>query len=434
MDGNYLTTTERLSLWVRDFWERRLLRSGMVTGLVLAGLVLALAFAYRERGTGHLTKLKVKIGTEDQFQETPSPRPGGQEATLLTRSRLIGSSMPEFLTMTLLPGRGMNVLQITAYIPDKGEVSLLASPAVDQASSAMSGKDADAGGQASLTMGGAFEVPWAGGIYSGGGGGNHVTANWRGHTITLPTARTDFELPVAEGGLILAETSNSKTLAAMPDGGQTQAVFNSGDFGDHWPSKTEVTIGALLGGHSIELTVEARNTGDAALPVGIGWHPRFSISQQSREQMKLRLPGDMRLETRDRRSGLPTGRVVPVAGAFDYVARAGTRLGDAELNDTFVQLHQELLDNGPVAELSDPSNNYGLRITALTPTIKAFHVEAPAQGGFISIEPRYNFDDPFGREWANGTDTGMVVLQPGQSTMWKVRLELYSLTRTGPPI
>ena len=25
------------------------------------------------------------------------------------------------------------------------------------------------------------------------------------------------------------------------------------------------------------------------------------------------------------------------------------------------------------------------------------------------------------------TDTGMVVLQPGQSTQWKVRLELYSL-------
>jgi hypothetical protein len=41
--------------------------------------------------------------------------------------------MPEFLSVTLLPGRGMNVLQITAYIPGKGEVNLLASPSIEGA-------------------------------------------------------------------------------------------------------------------------------------------------------------------------------------------------------------------------------------------------------------------------------------------------------------
>jgi len=45
--------------------------------------------------------------------------------------RLMGGTMPEFLSVTMLPGRGMNVLQIKAYIPGKGEVNLLASPSVE---------------------------------------------------------------------------------------------------------------------------------------------------------------------------------------------------------------------------------------------------------------------------------------------------------------
>ena len=49
------------------------------------------------------------------------------------RSQIGGGSRPEFLSATLLPGRGMNVLQITAYLPHKGEVSLLASPTLGDA-------------------------------------------------------------------------------------------------------------------------------------------------------------------------------------------------------------------------------------------------------------------------------------------------------------
>jgi galactose mutarotase-like enzyme len=54
-------------------------------------------------------------------------------------------------------------------------------------------------------------------------------------------------------------------------------------------------------------------------------------------------------------------------------------------------------------------------------------VVAPANADFVSIEPQYNYADPFGREWGSGTNTGMIELQPGQSTQWKVRLELFSV-------
>jgi galactose mutarotase-like enzyme len=89
-----------------------------------------------------------------------------------------------------------------------------------------------------------------------------------------------------------------------------------------------------------------------------------------------------------------------------------------------------MLDDGPVAELLDPENDYGLRITAMTSTIKAIRVYAPLDGSFISIEPQFNYDDPFGREWTRDEDTGMVMLQPGQTTQWRVRLEIFSLSST----
>jgi galactose mutarotase-like enzyme len=177
----------------------------------------------------------------------------------------------------------------------------------------------------------------------------------------------------------------------------------------------------------------ARNMGDVAEPVGIGWRPRFAIFDENREQLRLHLPAEKREEVRDRARGMPTGVLLPVAGtSYDFTMRGGVALGKMDLEDNFTALHRELLDNSAIAELSDPTNDYGLRITAMSPTIKAFRVNAPADADYVSIGPQYNLDDPLGQEWGKLDDTGMVVLQPGQTTQWKVRLELYSLS--GNPI
>jgi aldose 1-epimerase len=79
-------------------------------------------------------------------------------------------------------------------------------------------------------------------------------------------------------------------------------------------------------------------------------------------------------------------------------------------------------------ELRDPASDYGLRMSVLSPSIQAIHVNAPADKEFVSIDPQFNLDDPLGREWPKEQDTGMVVLQPGQSAQWRVRLELFPLT------
>ena len=424
----YLTMVRRwLSTLYLTVWRKGLMRSGMVTGLVLACALVGLTAAYLQHLRGNFHRLKAKIS--DERQDIAVPRPGGQDAIVLTRSRQIGDSTPQFLSATILPGRGMNVLQITAYIPGAGEVKLLASPSVEGAAEAMTGMGADGSGQASLTMGSAFEVPWADGIWGTiSSGDGRVVTSWRGHTMALPAIGSGDAAEGVSGGLMLSEGADSADTTALPDGGEAEANFDAADFGAHWPSKTHVTVTVLLSRRSLELTVVAQNAGDVAEPVGIGWRPRFTILGGNRGQLKLHIPSEMRVGN-DRAHGLPTGVLMPVAGtSYDFSMPGGERLGTMDLDDCFVALHQNLLDSGPVAELSDPAENYGVRLTALSSTIEAMRVLAPASADFVSIEPQFNVPDPFGREWAKETDTGMVVLQPGQSTRWKIRMELFSLS------
>jgi aldose 1-epimerase len=250
-----------------------------------------------------------------------------------------------------------------------------------------------------------------------------VTAVWQGHVITAPIARGTE----ARGGLMLADAADTSNSEALPDGGTAEAVFDAKDFGGRWTSKTNVTVSVMLSRQAIELTVVAVNTGDVPEPIGIGWHPRFAILGANPGEVRLRIPAEMRVEVRDQGKEQPTGKLIPVAGtAYDFSMPGGAKLGTKAVDESFVQLHQGLLDNGPTAELSDPASGFGLRLTALSPTIRAMRVVAPAGAGYVSIDPQYNYPDPFGREWEKEASTGMVTLEPGQSTEWKVRLELFA--------
>ena len=248
------------------------------------------------------------------------------------------------------------------------------------------------------------------------------------HLLLPADAKETYGTDVAAGGLLLNRLSDSVDTDVMPDGGNTQATFKAGNFEGHWPSQTEITTTVALSGRAINMKVVARNTGNTPEPIGIGWHPRFAILNGDRRQMRLRLPQGMRIDVKDRRTGQLSGKLLPVEKTeYDFTGRDGAQLGALNLDDVFVHLRTELLEDGPVAELRDPDSGYGLRIMAMTSTIKAIRVYAPLDGSFISIEPQFNYDDPFGREWGKDEDTGMVVLQPGQATQWKIRLEIFPL-------
>ncbi len=409
-------------LW-HDAWQTAVKRSGLLITVTVAVLLLLVAVGVKERGRGNLTKLKTELGVPKPVSsEAVAIRPGGQDPVVLQHAQMADMDSPEFVSATLLPGRGMNLLQIQAYIPQRGTVNLLTSPSLDDAAKQMTGEGKDADGLASLSMGGAIEAPWANRIW-GVPLNDDTVATWQGHSLHLPA-----EGGISNGGLLLDRKADTVKTNVMPDGGQVQATYDAGDFDGHWISHTVITTTAQLNSRALEMNISAHNTGDQAEPVGIGWQPRFAILSGDRGQATLKLPNALRVEVADRRDGMPTGKLLRVDGtAYDFTKAGGTRLGSLNLNDSFVQLKPGLLDNGPIVELRDPRSNYGLRITILSPKINAIHVNASANASFISIDPQFNYDDPFGREWPNGLDTGMVVLQPGQTAQWKIRLEIFAL-------
>jgi galactose mutarotase-like enzyme len=234
-------------------------------------------------------------------------------------------------------------------------------------------------------------------------------------------------------GLLLDRQADTVSTDTIPDGRAATAVYHAGSFSGAWPSMMEITVRAELAGRAFDLTITEQNTGQVPEPAGIGWHPVFAISS-NRADVRVTIPSITKIEV-DRRTNLPTGKTVLTGGTTaDLIRARGTLLDDMSLNDTYTNLQAGILGDGPVAEIRDPAAGYGLRLTPLTASIKFMRVVAPSGAQWISIEPDSNVDDPFGHEWQNPDDTGLVSLQPGDSLQWRVRLEIFSLATLPVPV
>jgi galactose mutarotase-like enzyme len=352
---------------------------------------------------------------------------GGEDVLTLTRKATNNGSKPEFLSVTLLPGRGMNMLQVTATIPGKGEIPLLRSPSVKEAASQLTGTGRDQLGNVSFSLGGAFLIPYPNRIVGEpSSDGKSVITQWRGHTLTLP-ANFPSKQPggrvVAIHGLITQAKVENLQTQTTADGEMVTGVIHAGDFGGHWLSDTDLNLTIALTGGAVDATITAKNVGKEPEPMSIGWHPYFQIPSGHRAQTRLHIPASMMAVVNNYSDAFPTGQLKPVKGTeYDYNAPDGVALDDHFLDDNFS--HLQRTQGAAEVKLIDPESNYGLTVSALSPEIKTVQVYSPKNTSFVAIEDQFNYVDPLGRQW-KGMDTGMVTLRPGQSVTWKVRLELF---------
>jgi aldose 1-epimerase len=343
---------------------------------------------------------------------------GGMEVVHLQRAATHHGKKAEFLSLTLLPGRGMNVFQITADIPGSGETSVLKSPPVVEAARQLTGTGKDRWGNLNHSFGGAFLIPFSSRITGElSEDGETVTTSWHGAKIELPANSGKF----AVHGLLNEEKAQDLRTIKTADGQTETAVIHAGDFGGHWLSATDLHFTIALSGDAIDIQIRATNAGKSPEPVAVGWHPYFSIPSGLRNQVQLHVPAERRalVNPVDART---TGEFQPVAGtAFDFRSPQGGPLDDS-INVNLSQLDRP--HGSADAWLRDPKSGYGIRVRAMSPEIQTVHIYSPRNDSFVAIEDQFNYPDPWGAEW-KGMDTGMVTLPAGHSVTWRVRLELF---------
>jgi len=351
---------------------------------------------------------------------------GGEKLVHLSR-KAVSTTKPEFTGVTLMPGRGMEILYITANFPGKGEVNVLASPDLATAENMLDKQDT-ANGDLGYRLGAAFLCPYPNRIRGKlSADGQTLTTEWQGHVLTLP-ANNVGKLPGAERhamhGLILKAKTEEIHVMQMPGGSeQVTGVIHAGNFGGHWLSKTDLVVTITLTAEAVDASIVAHNVGDQAEPIAIGWHPYFNLPSNDRSQVRIHIPGSEMAQVDNYDNVFPTGKLLPVAGTqYDLRAPDGVALGKHFYDDNWSHLDWK---NGAVTvKVIDPAAKYGVDIEGLSPDIRTIQMYAPPDKQFVAIEDQYNFADPFGKEWGT-MNTGMVTLKPGQSTQWHVRLRVF---------
>jgi len=354
---------------------------------------------------------------------------GGRPIVTLMRPEPKNGSAPQFLEATVLPGRGMNLLQVRAHIPGMGAVDLINAPSAADAKQALEHPN-DPFGNKGFSMGSAFLLPYPnrirGKLSADGktiatmiaGKEMHLPANWQGKN---PNAEIH-----AIHGLILTSQFNHVEYHNGVAASTVSASLHGGDFGGHWCSKTDASVRIVLKNRALDLTVKAKNAGKEILPMGIGFHPYFRFPSGDRSQIRLHLPAKQRAVVNNCDDVFPTGELEAAKGTpYDFTRTGGAPLGRTLfMDDCFTDLQRNAAGNA-VAEVTDPAAKYGMRITALSPQIKAVQVYAPPDKQFIAVEPQFNLADPFNAKIWGQRNTGMISLRPGQSLAWRVRLELF---------
>ncbi len=362
---------------------------------------------------------------------------GGEPAVTIQRNPTSHGARPEFVSLTFLPGRGMNVVQIYADVPGLGEIPVLNSPSIETVAKRLNGQGFDRLGAASVGFGEAFLIPYPNRIFGRlSNDGTELATEWRGHTILLPTLRfhpaqsasSPDRAALNEGmvmhGLILRDQAQDIHTEQTPDGETATAVIHAGDFGGHWLSRTDLHFTLELAGDAVTESIVATNVGHQDEPIAIGAHPYFAIPSGDRSQARLHVPARMMAVVNNYRQEFPTGKLRPVQGTrYDYRPPDGIPLDDHALDDNFS--HLERTDGAVDVRLTDPKSHYGVAVEGLSPAIKTVQIYSPQGREFVAVEEQFNFVDPFGKEW-KGMDTGMVTLHPGESTTWKLRLHLFT--------
>jgi galactose mutarotase-like enzyme len=377
----------------------------------------------------HLSHVQASDAQQSAEQKAAPISIGGEPVVTLARPLPANPTKLQFVEAKVLPGNGMNLLQLKAFLPGKGTIDVLTTMPLPDAKKYLE-TDNDSFGNNSFKIGGAVLLPYPNRIRGTlSQDGATIETAIDGQQVTLP-ANWHGKNPGAEvhamHGLILSSDFKDVKHQNGPAQSTFSALLHAGNFGGHWLSQTDVSVQMALKDDALDIVVTAKNVGKQPLPMAIGAHPYFEFPSGDRTQARIQVPAEERVLVDNYDNVFPTGKVVPVKDTpYDFNAAGGKPLGSLFLDECFTNLWRDA-EGKVVVNVTDPAANYGVRVMALSPEIKAIQVYAPPDKNFVAVEPQFNLSDPYNKKIWGHRDTGVVTLQPGASVSWHIRVELFT--------
>ena len=146
------------------------------TGGFRSLLILTIAFTAVSTSMAHLSRVQAS-GAQQSAEQKAAPAPisiGGEPVVTLARPLPANPTKLQFVEATVLPGNGMNLLQLKAFLPGKGTVDVLTTMPLPDAKKYLE-TDNDSFGNDSFKIGGAILLPYPNRIRG------TLSAGWRDH-------------------------------------------------------------------------------------------------------------------------------------------------------------------------------------------------------------------------------------------------------------
>ncbi len=176
-----------------------------------------------------------------------------------------------------------------------------------------------------------------------------------------------------------------------------------------YPFSLAISVIYELSDRGLTCSFDLRNSGTRLAPVGVGFHPYFTVGTDVVDEAEAVIPAAGMLEFNERL--LPTGRVLPVSGTlWDY--RVARPIGARRFNHCYVQLER---DAKGLATASLRSTRTGRTVDVVMDhsctAIVVYTGDAIAgyERRALAIEPMTCATDAF-----NHPDWGLQRLAPGQ--------------------
>ncbi len=149
--------------------------------------------------------------------------------------------------------------------------------------------------------------------------------------------RNDKEGPNAIHGFV--RTLPWNTVRVDAKSAVFEIILDAEQYGSKgYPFSLAIQVAYGLGETGLSCSFDVQNIGTRPAPVGIGFHPYFTVGTTLIDEAEARIPGAGFLEFNDKLT--PTGKILPAAGT-EWDCRDYRRIGSKKFNHCYVQLDRD---------------------------------------------------------------------------------------------